>query len=259
MWTRGEIKSKAKDFLRKNYWQSFWVALVIFLVGGNDNSFLGGGSSSRGSGGQQPGIEVSVGDTFFGGMVGNVSSWMLELVGIPRVIFFTAGMALAVFLLVVGFRIFVGAPLSVGGRTYFLKGIDSKPDPGHLAWVFKSSAYLKVVKTMFLRGLYTFLWTLLLIIPGIVKSYAYRMVPYILSEEPGLEADEAIRKSMDMTQGEKMNMFVLDLSFLGWYILGALLLGIGIFFVHPYYEATYAQLYDTLKNKGQFAEEALVY
>lgn len=170
-------------------------------------------------------------------------------------IFFSIGTALAVLLLVVGFRIFIGAPLSVGGRTYFLKGIEGEADPVHLAWVFKSSAYLKVVKTMFMRALYTFLWTLLLIIPGIVKSYAYRMVPYILSEEPDLEADTAIQKSMDMTQGEKMNMFILDLSFIGWYILGALMLGIGIFFVHPYYEATYAQLYDTLKNKGQVEEE----
>jgi len=174
------------------------------------------------------------------------------------VIFFSIGVALAVLLVVAGFRIFIGAPLSVGGRTYFLKGIEGEADAGYLAWVFKSSAYLKVVKTMFMRSLYTFLWTLLLIIPGIVKSYAYRMVPYILAEEPHLDADAAIRRSMDMTQGEKMNMFVLDLSFLGWYILGALFLGIGIFFVHPYYEATYAQLYDTLKNKGNLGDEVEV-
>ncbi len=257
MWTRGELKSRAKDFLRKNYWKSFMIALVIFLVGGNDNLFAGGSTSSRVSGGQQPGIQLNMGDVFFGGY-SSVSAWWMEWIGLPRVIFFSIGMALAALLVVLSFRIFIGAPLSVGGRTYFLKGVDGDADPVHLAWVFKSSAYLKVVKTMFMRGLYTFLWTLLLVIPGIVKSYAYRMVPYILAEEPDLEADEAIRRSMDMTKGEKMNMFVLDLSFLGWYILGALLLGIGIFFVHPYYEATYAQLYDTLKN-GELHEEELAY
>lgn len=173
-------------------------------------------------------------------------------------IFFSIGTALAVLLLVVGFRIFIGAPLSVGGRTYFLKGIKGEADPVHLAWVFNSSAYLKVVKTMFMRGLYTILWTLLLIIPGIVKRYAYRMVPYILSEEPDLEADDAIRRSMDMTRGHKWNMFVLDLSFIGWYILGALMLGIGIFFVHPYYEATYTQLYDTLRRGDGLDHESMV-
>lgn len=258
MWTRGELKSRAKDFLRGHYWKSFWVALVIFLVGGNDNLFMNGGSSSRAGSGQSPGVHINVGDAIFGGSSG-ISSWWIEMVGLPRMVFFGIGTALATFLLVAGFRIFVGAPLNVGGKTYFLKGVEGEADPVHLAWVFKSSAYLKVVKTMFLRGLYTLLWTLLLIIPGIVKSYAYRMVPYILAEEPTLEADEAIRKSMDMTQGQKMNMFVLDLSFLGWYILGALLLGIGVFFVHPYYEATYAQLYDTLKDKVGFDEERLAY
>jgi len=257
MWTRGELKSRAKDFLRKHYWKSFWVALVIFLVGGNDNLLMGEGNSSRINAGQQSGVRFDVGDAIFGGSSG-ISGWWLELVGLPRVIFFTAGMALAMFLLVVGFRIFIGAPLSVGGRTYFLKGIEGEADPVHLAWVFKSPAYLQVVKTMFMRALYTFLWTLLLIIPGIVKSYAYRMVPYILAEEPDLDTDSAIRKSMDMTQGEKMNMFVLDLSFIGWYILGALMLGIGIFFVHPYYEATYAQLYDTLRRGDGLESDTMV-
>lgn len=257
MWTRGELKSRAKDFLRGNYWKSFWVALVIFLVGGNDNPFMGSGSNSRAGGGQEPGIRFNVGDAFFGGSSG-ISNWWLERVGVPRMIFFSIGTALAVLLLVVGFRVFVGAPLSVGGRTYFLKGMEGEADPVHLAWVFKSSAYLNVVKTMFMRGLYTFLWTLLLIIPGIVKSYAYRMVPYILSEEPDLEAEEAIRRSMDMTYGHKWSMFVLDLSFIGWYILGALMLGIGIFFVHPYYEATHAQLYGTLRRGDGLDHESMV-
>lgn len=250
MWTRGDLKNKAKDFLRGNYWKSFLVAIVIALTGGNDNPFMGSGSNSRAAGGQEPGIRVNVGDAIFGGS-SSISNWWLEWVGVPRMVFFSIGTALTLLLLVVGFRIFIGAPLNVGGKTYFLNGVEGEANPVHLAWVFKSSAYLKVVKTMFMRGLYTFLWTLLLIIPGIVKSYAYRMVPYILAEEPHLDADTAIRKSMDMTRGEKMNMFVLDLSFIGWYILGALMLGIGIFFVHPYYEATYAQLYDTLKNNGQ--------
>lgn len=84
------------------------------------------------------------------------------------------------------------------------------------------------------------------------------MVPYILSEEPDLEADDAIRRSMDMTRGHKWNMFVLDLSFIGWYILGALMLGIGIFFVHPYYEATYTQLYDTLRRGDGLDHESMV-
>ena len=103
---------------------------------------------------------------------------------------------------------------------------------------------------MFLRGLYTFLWTLLLLIPGIIKSYAYRMVPYILSDNPKMGADNAITLSRKMMDGNKFELFVLELSFLGWYLLGLLALGVGILFVNPYYNATEAQLYLVLREKA---------
>ena len=70
--------------------------------------------------------------------------------------------------------------------------------------------------------------------PGIIKSYAYRMVPYILADNPKMDAMEAIALSRKMMDGQKWNTFVLDLSFLGWYLLGILALGIGTLFVHPY-------------------------
>ena len=64
--------------------------------------------------------------------------------------------------------------------------------------------------------LYTFLWSLLLLIPGIVKAYEYRMVPYLLADYPELSTEEAFRISREMMNGEKMNTFILDLSFIGW-------------------------------------------
>lgn len=102
------------------------------------------------------------------------------------------------------------------------------------------------------------LWTLLLIIPGIVKSYEYRLVPYILSEEPYLPSDEVISKSRDMTDGHKWDMFVLDLSFLGWHLLGYLFFGIGSIFVHPYEQATYAKLYDTLSGSDSMDNDIVL-
>lgn len=101
---------------------------------------------------------------------------------------------------------------------------------------------------MFITDVFIFLWTLLLIIPGIIKTYAYAMVPYILSEEPELNYRDAIDRSIEMTNGHKWRMFVLDLSFIGWYLLGAMLCFVGTFFVHPYYYATQAELYLTLKG-----------
>ena len=111
------------------------------------------------------------------------------------------------------------------------------------------SYYMNVVKTQFLRMLYEFLWSLLLVIPGIIKSYQYRMVPYILAENPSISAKRAFAMSKKMTDGEKWKMFVLDLSFIGWKLLGVLACGIGVYFVEPYLQATYAELYEAMRAK----------
>ena len=108
--------------------------------------------------------------------------------------------------------------------------------------------YMNVVGIMFLRDLFTFLWTLVFIIPGIVKSYEYRMIPYILAENPTISRQRAFELSREMTMGHKWDMFVLDLSFLLWYLGGALLCGIGTLFVNPYPAATEAELYAVLRN-----------
>ena len=102
---------------------------------------------------------------------------------------------------------------------------------------------------MFLRDLYTFLWSLLLIIPGVVKSYEYSMIPYILAENPQIDSDRAFAVSRSMTDGEKISIFVLDWSFFGWIILGTMACGVGTLFVAPYIQATYTELYEVLKYK----------
>lgn len=94
----------------------------------------------------------------------------------------------------------------------------------------------------------TLLWLLLLIVPGFVKAYEYSMIPYLLAENPNLSASQAFSLSKQMTIGQKMDLFVLDLSFLGWIILGLICCGIGILFVLPYPEATRAEVYLILKE-----------
>ena len=104
------------------------------------------------------------------------------------------------------------------------------------------------MKTIFLRDLFIFLWSLLFIIPGIYKSYQYRMIPFLLSEDPTMTKDQAFAESKRLMDGNKWKAFVLDLSFLGWDILSALTLGIlGIFYVAPYQAHTNAALYEKLR------------
>lgn len=255
MWTRGELKNKAKDFLRKFYWKAFVVALIIAIVtsggtsrGSNHNNTVNNGPAF------QLDAPFSVnGDNFFQGLqqgdnMGNVVTNNMPMMW--GVIFGLGGaIVLLAISIAIGFKVFIGAPLEVGGRSFFSKGAESDEEVhfAHLGMAFRGNHYLNVVWTMFYRGFLNFLFFLLLIIPGIIKSYAYAMVPYILADNPAIDAKRAIQLSEDMTNGQKMEMFILDLSFIGWYILGALLFGIGVFFVHPYVYATKAQLYLTLK------------
>lgn len=113
--------------------------------------------------------------------------------------------------------------------------------------------YVRIFLTMMLVGIYTFLWSLLLIVPGIIKSYSYKLTPYILADSPGMKYDEAIETSMFMMKGRKMKLFLLDLSFIGWWILSILTLGIGFIFLIPYVEAAHADFYNDICE--EFSEE----
>lgn len=100
-----------------------------------------------------------------------------------------------------------------------------------------------------LQGLFSFLWALLLIIPGIIASYRYAMAPFIILENPEMTASEAITASKDLMDGHKWELFCLDFSFFGWIILSTLTLGIGYLFVAPYMNAAHAAFYRNLCPK----------
>lgn len=104
----------------------------------------------------------------------------------------------------------------------------------------------------FLRGLYTFLWTLLFIIPGIVKIYSYAMTPFLLAEYPDMTASQAITLSRKMMDGHKGDLFILGLSFFGWALLNLLTLGIGSLWLNPYINASYAAFYRQLQAETRY-------
>ncbi|WP_339062963.1 DUF975 family protein [Tepidibacillus marianensis] len=114
----------------------------------------------------------------------------------------------------------------------------------------KKSRYLDIVIAMLWRGFVNFLWYLLFIIPGVVKSYAYRMEPYILADKPNIGFNRALELSNQMTKGQKFRMFVLDLTFISWHILGILAIFVGVLFLLPYINATMSELYLVLRKKA---------
>ena len=109
----------------------------------------------------------------------------------------------------------------------------------------------RIWSTEALKYIYSILWSLLLIIPGIIKSYSYAMTEFILKDNPELQNNAAIEKSMEMMQGHKLRLFLLHLSFIGWFILGILTLFIGFFWIMPYVYTAQAAFYEDLKAQQE--------
>lgn len=109
----------------------------------------------------------------------------------------------------------------------------------------------KAVWLSIITYIFTFLWSLLFIIPGIIKVFSYAMAPYILADNPELTANEALTKSKEIMDGHKFDLFVLQLSFFWWYILGAITFGIAYIYVVPYVSATTTNFYNSIKDREE--------
>ncbi len=106
--------------------------------------------------------------------------------------------------------------------------------------------YGRILGTMLLSSVYQFLWALLLIVPGIIKGYSYALTPYLLKDHPELKFNAAIEESMRLMSGNKMRLFLLDLSFIGWFLLGIITFGIAFLWITPYWNTARAAFYEDL-------------
>ncbi len=152
-----------------------------------------------------------------------------------------------------GIGLILLAPISVGMVWAFvLLNRQQVPELGVLLRGFTAEGYLNNVVVLLLRNIFIFLWALLLIIPGIIKAYAYWMTPYILADDQAQDKAQAITQSRTMMQGHKGQLFLLHLSFIGWLILSIFTLGIlYLLYVRPYMMSAEARFYENLKaTKG---------
>ena len=212
---------------KKNYVSAVVVALLMGIFG-----TVSGESSAR---------RVSENSDIYSGNLFNVGM----ITGL------LAGIATVVILIVLVAKVFVGNLLKMGGYRFFILNQTAQPGIGTLLDGFRSGHYVNIVLTMFLRDLFTALWSLLLVVPGIVKHYEYLMVPYIIAENPAMDYKEAFQISKQMMDGEKMEAFIMDLSFLGWYLLSAVTCGLlAILYVNPYVQASFAEMYTFNKQKA---------
>ena len=141
----------------------------------------------------------------------------------------------------------VAGPMAVGTAVYLLNVVYNRKDKNNLVTLFLSFKNGKTYVAALLQSVYVFLWSLLFVVPGIVKSYSYSLTYYIMAENPDMTANEAITESRRLMDGYKMKMFLLDLSFIGWMIVGFLTCGIAMIWVGPYMSAARAELYKEIK------------
>lgn len=224
MWDRGILKANAKNALRGRYWNAFLVSLLAFVVTGTFS------------------IVHSI-------MTWNLrwNEWLFHTN--PMEYITQSNISDSVSFLGIFFGIFVGYPIVVGLARYYVHNHFGETDSNLLFTGF-SRNYGNGVGTIFVTKLFIDLWTLLFIIPGIYKSLQYSMVKYILSDNPAMPGSRAREISRILTNGEKGAIFILQLSFIGWYLLGLICGVIGILFVNPYCEATMAELYLFLRDRA---------
>ena len=166
--------------------------------------------------------------------------------------------ALITFVIIIAMVFFLQYPITVGKQRFFMENRERVTDFAVLFYGYRNGRLKGIIKGMWAVSWRVFLWSLLLVVPGIIKSYEYRMVPYILAENPEIDTLRALQISSDMTRGDKFNLWIMDLSFIGWYLLGMLACCVGSFFVAPYVEASFAECYQYMREKAlteQFASE----
>ncbi len=224
MWDRAILKSNAKLALKGRYWTAFGVCILAVIIGGafsivttpynlSYRDALSGAARS---------MELLA-----------AQSGMMNLISIGNILF----------------DVFITLPIAIGMSRFFLHNHFGVTDLNTLFSGFRRN-YLNGVGAMFVTELFIFLWSLLLVIPGLVKALEYSMVPFILADNPDIPGSRARQISRIMTNGEKGAIFVLILSFLGWFILGSICFGVGLLFVIPYYQATITELYIYLRDRA---------
>lgn len=236
MWTRRQLKERAKADVSRSYWGLVLMSLIVSIIDGSGEGFSTGYSSARR-------------DTGKSRLALNNVDWDLFF----TIMFIVLVITLIAILVGLAFKAFLLNPLRVGATRYFIeaaRGEKKAGDIGLIGYAFGSGRYKNTVKTMFLMDLYVFLWSLLFLIPGIIKSYEYAMIPYILAERPDLETEEVFALSRRMMMGEKFDVFILGLSFIGWMFIVLFSFGLAaVFYVGPYMNMTSAELYEVLKGK----------
>ena len=274
MWTRKQIKEKAKKAFQLNYWKCVLCGLIFaIIVGGASGA---GGAASGGSStfsslmynnqhreetetveevevegidensdpvtvtvvtSDDNGIEIEVNET---DVAFGIAIFSIVALTVFAIVLVASAIGIAVDVLLIN-------PVEFGCRNFFKRNLDEPAKLSSLTFAFDKN-YKNAVKTAFFKDLFIWLWSLLFVIPGIIKAYEYRLVPYIFAENPDMKYSDILAESSKLMKGNKWKTFVLDLSFIGWELLSLCTCGLlSVFYVDPYKLQTDAALYEAIK------------
>lgn len=260
-----DFRAKAREALSGNWGKAVGVGFVASLLGAATTAMgTGGGGRSSESTGTVPGTEVGIVENEpYAGMMGLDLSNIDSIADLNGIIPTEYQVGFMVFLSVLSFlgivfailHFVIGGAVTLGYVKFNLSLVDRKP--ATFAQLFSEFHRLGAgIAMQLLRAIYTFLWMLLFVFPGIYAAYGYAMTPYILAENPEMSANEAITKSKELMNGNRWRLFCLEISFIGWSLLCVLLtLGIGVFWLKPYMEARFAAFYREISAEKYGREE----
>ena len=237
-----DFRRIARESLKGKWILAILVCLVAYFLGANPVASTSGGSANYSF------DEESIG-TVSGTIQGGAIDERVWSVLLPII---TGVMVVAVIYLIA--VIIIGGAVTLGYCKFNLGLIDKK-NPQFMDLFSGFDRFGAGFCVQFLRGLYTFLWSLLFVIPGIIASYRYAMAAYILSEHPEMTASEAIEASKQMMAGNKWRLFCLEFSFIGWDILCLFTFGLGFLVLSPYKEAAYAAFYREVSGTWERVRE----
>jgi len=255
---RKRIKESAKRLLQNNYWWMVAIAFIFVTFSGNGNGAVITDTRSSYEDYQEVKkeglkdtierykdeliLELSKSTGYSVDEVVQVIEEQRETI-ISAIIFAFAFAIILSIVTTLALTILLLNPIIIGCVRWFLINRTQKPVFSETGYIFKNG-YKNTVRIMFFKTVYQFLWSILLIVPGIIKWYEYRMIPYLLAENPHMDMDEAFARSKELMRGNKLNAFKYDFSFIGWWFASAITLGIvGVLYYYPYKKAADVELY----------------
>lgn len=224
--TRQELKKQAKELIRRHYWPAVGMGLLAAMTTGA----MASGSGSR---------QYATDPQGFTSLDPRIASWSYFVLAV-------------IVLISIAISIFVMNPLEAGAQAWFLRvQTEDGSEKGSIRNAYSHENYMRNVETIFFRDLFICLWSLLLVVPGIIKAYEYYFVPFLLADHPDMSGTDILNLSREMTAGRKFDLFVLDLSFILWFLLAAVTFNLsGIFYSFPYMFETRALMYADLVRDG---------